>query len=271
MRASIVALAVPILLCAAATVASADEVRLRSGESLSGEWHLERMVVTTDGGEVIVPIFNILSIRPDLDRASVTLTDGTVLEGVLDLEAVELQMGLVSRRISLPEIAEIRLEHSPDEVALRTHEAGEYIQVDNLPAGGQALSVPCPLRLRIRLPSRFKVGTWTSATTRMVECDGTISIPVVEFEFRQHRNGSGRLAVKPSIRVKPPQDKLVALSVALEVDGSEIGSVRREGIDAEESGMTWKRLTLELPPEVVSAWSAGADGFLTIALSAVDH
>ena len=79
MQSSIVALAVPITLCAAATVASPDEVRLRSGESLLGEWPLERMALSTDGGEVIVPNFNILSILPDEDGGSVTLTDGTAL------------------------------------------------------------------------------------------------------------------------------------------------------------------------------------------------
>jgi hypothetical protein len=269
-RFPIVALTVPIAFLAG-SLAAADEVRLRSGESLSGEWKLERVVLATELGTVVVPIFNILSIHSDEGRSSITLRDGTALEGVLELEAVELEMGLVSRRISFPEIAEIRLETSSEEVALRTHEAGGYIQVDDLPAGGQTVSVPCPMRLRMQLPSRFKAGTWTSPATRIVECDGTISIPVVEFQFRQDRKGSGRLVVKPSIRVKPPQDKLVALSLALEVNGSQVGSIRREAIDAEEGGMTWKRFSFELPPEVVSTWSAGADSFLTIGLSAVDH
>ena len=270
MRFSNWALAVMIGLLAG-TAAAADEVRLRGGESLSGDWQLDRIVLATVAGDVIVPVFNILSIEPDEERTSVTLTDGTVLEGVLELEAVELQMGLVSRRIPFAEISEIRRETSPEEVALRTHEAGEHIRVDDLPAGGQAVSVACPLRLRMRLPSRFSEGTWTSPATRAVECDGAISIPVVEFQFHKSRNGSGRLSVKPSIRVKPPQDKLVTVSLALEVNGNQVDGVRREGIDAEEGGMTSKRLTLELPPEIVSAWSAGAETFLTISLSAIDH
>lgn len=261
---------VATLLCGSVSIA-ADEVVLVSGETLTGEWSVERVEIESASGEVIVPGHHLRSLERVDGGFVATLSDGSMVAGKPRLDAIELQTGLVLHRIELEHINAIRLETSPAELVASTLAAGSPIEVDRIGLDQGVMSTPCPLRLRLRLPRTFREGSWSTSQTRVVECDEVITISAVAVKFRRSRRGTGELIVWPHITVKPPQDKLADVSVTLTVAGGRVATARRE-IDAEEGRTTTRSsLAIELPADAVSDWSAGAEAFLDITLSAVDH
>ena len=269
-RRGMLVLAVGSLLAWQGTSA-ADVVHLTDGTDLRGDVAFERIVVASQHGEVIVPAISIRAIRALDDGFAVTLVDGTTVSGKLQVEAVELRTGLVLRKIPLGDIRAIEMEASAAEVAASVSASGGFLEVDEMPVDSGVVSVTCPLRIRFRLPDRFSEGTWSSARMRMIECDHLLSIPVVQLHLRKVRGGGARLDVSPSILVRPPQDQLARLRIALDLDGAEAARAANADIDAEEGRMTTKALTLHLSPQQVEQWSSVAHAMLEVELSSVDN
>ena len=170
--------------------AAADEVLLRNGETIDGELSVTRIEIESAQGDVVIPAHHLDGMSRSDDGFVVTLIDGSTVEGRLRLEAIELRTGLVLRRIPIDEIEAVRIEISPEELVTSTLAGGGFVEVDRVPLDLGVVSAPCPLRLRLRLPSRFREGGWSSPQTRVVECDDVLTISTVEVRFRRGRRGA---------------------------------------------------------------------------------
>jgi hypothetical protein len=146
---------------------------------------------------------------------------------------------------------------------------GGFVAVDDLPAGAEVITVPCPVRLRLRLPPQYTDRVWRSTKTAAVECDG-VSMPAVEIVFRELRSGSGWMDVKPEIAVGEPRARVVAVELAVELAGHRVSTASREDLAAAEGRARKKGLTLTLAPETLRTWRLGTVAVLEIVLQPVE-
>lgn len=260
-----------VVLWLPAVPALADVITLNDGSSVQGEVQLDRILLKSTQGEVEVPVLAVESVRISGEQVKVLLRDGTELTGTVEQDVLEIKSGLVMRRIPWPQLAEVRIDTARAAVVDAIVESGQFLDVDSLPAESDIVSVPCPLRVRTRLPRRIKEGHWNAAKVRLIECDRAVSIAAIAFEFRSQRDGSGTLLIEPHIRVRPPQDKLVDLTLRLEIAGETVDKQRRPQVDAEEGRTTRRRFELSVPVDVVNRWKEEAEVFLELEAHAVDH
>lgn len=140
---------------------------------------------------------------------------------------------------------------------------GGFIDVDDLPKDAAVTTVPCPVRLRLRLPPRYEVRVWSSGKTAAVACDG-VSMPRLEIVFRELRNGTGWLGVKPEFDLGGAGERAVRLDLAVEVAGERVATTSRGGIGAEAGRKGKSALELAVPPEILRTWRLGTVAFLEI-------
>lgn len=264
-------IALALVFCLWGLPVPADVILLADGSSIEGEVQLERLLLSSSQGEVEVPVLALEKLIVSDGSVQVLLRDGTELSGSVQEETLEVRSGLITRRIPWSQLVEVRVDTARTAVIDDIVASGHFLDVDSLPAESDIVSVPCPLRVRTRLPRRIKEGHWTAAKVRLVECDRAVSIATIMFTFSSRRDGGGRLLVEPHIRVRPPQDKLVDLTMRLEIDGETIDQQRRPQIDAEEGQTSRRRFELTIPAETVSRWAGEAEAFLELEIHAVDH